>query len=56
MLQSCKSMFCYIELTLISLIDGVCNGRLQNAPTQHTLKVIDYHSNQVECCTHWLIR
>ena len=21
---------------------GVCNGRLQNAPTQHTLKVIDY--------------
>ena len=57
---------------LISLIDGVCNGclqnvcvwafaidiyngRLQNAPTQHTLKVIDYHSNQVECCAHWLI-
>ena len=31
---------------------GVCNrllfyGRLQNAPTQHTLKVIDYQSNQV---------
>ena len=31
---------------------GVCNrllfyGRLQNAPTQHTLKVIDYQSNQL---------
>ena len=24
-----------------------CNGRLQNAPTQHTLKVIDYQSNQL---------
>ena len=23
---------------------GVCNGRLQNAPTQHTLKVIDYQN------------
>ena len=44
-------MFCYIEL----MLNGVCNGRLQNAPTQHTLKVIDYHSNQVECYTHWLI-
>ncbi|WP_288869602.1 hypothetical protein, partial [uncultured Capnocytophaga sp.] len=30
MLQSCKSMFCYIELTLISLINGICNGRLRN--------------------------
>ena len=24
-----------------------CNGRLQNAPTQHTSKVIDYQSNQL---------
>jgi len=26
---------------------GVCDGRLQNARTQHTAKAIDYHSNQL---------
>ena len=46
-------MFCYIELTLLNktvqkvffggaFVMSVCNGRLQNAPTQHTAKAIDY--------------
>ena len=26
---------------------GVCDGRLQNAPTQHTTKMIDYQSIQL---------
>ena len=26
---------------------GVCGGRLQNAPTQHTTKMIDYQSIQL---------
>ena len=36
-------MFCLWE----RLQKGVCGGRLQNAPTQHTTKMIDYQSIQL---------
>ena len=30
-----------------AFVEGVCGGRLQNAPTQHTTKMIDYQSIQL---------
>ena len=32
----CPKSFIYV---------GVCEGRLQNAPTRHTIKMIDYHTS-----------
>ena len=41
-------MFYYIGLTLLNkTVRKVFWGRLQNARTQHTAKVIDYQSNQL---------
>jgi len=37
-----------VEVFVEGVCGGVCGGRLQNAPTQHTLKVVDYQSNK--CC------
>ncbi|WP_315099091.1 hypothetical protein [Capnocytophaga sputigena] len=53
MLQSCKSMFYYIGLTLLNktvrkvFFGGRLRGRLQNARTQHTAKAIGYQNNQL---------
>jgi len=34
-------------LFMWAFVEGVCGGRLQNAPTQHTTKMIDYQSIQL---------
>jgi len=43
-------LFYFLKLSeklFFGVVMGVCDGRLQNAPTQHTAKAIGYQNNQL---------